>query len=714
MGPTVSTPHLILLLLLLLLLQPTSTSAYRFINNANFGYCWVHNVSWRDPFNYSDGTQYFAWDSSHNYRISTSRPLLNLRGCEQLCHDGYQLWPATDTLQRLTIWLLPSCILLAHFHFAPLGAAGRVFVLLHVLGDPVDSMWSMLARQEAARRHYTRATKNFGNGVSKAVATIWYTYDELGWQDPSEFFLQALRQRALQQHQHQADSLPHPPPPRAQVRALDDTEAFHLEAASHRLASLRSEARIETWIAILGLLFSLGGAYVRTWSDKLNSQTAHTVAVACLLFILVPLVKVSGNVGSFLTRADPVAVIDDLREKLARHARELHPGGEAEVAPLLPPLIFIPGGRWDPATWGQGHDAAAAAATERVPIPCSEEEAVGVEDGDNMEDTRITQYAVWDTVAPWAGMCSSWRPCKTLRPVSSDDRGNGQLGTFSYAFVIAAFGAAFMLSFYTPTIGLGCRSLGWTVIALTWTASQLGDCALRSRFAQARTLWAFTCIKDALAAGVVISIIVTAQLGLMNNCYCRAAVYSRGSNAYVDVGPQSDQDFNSGWLLWLSAPAAAFTAMMALIWMLGHGSEQGRQLLSRSQCELHATLVALRRSEIALGLVVPAPLATEEEDEVPRNEDGEGGDGEEEGEDEDKVAREGNGLLRRDTLRPHAQDPEVVLSENKKQLLAARATRTPLTANASADGGGSGSGGETDGFELAELLESDSTLVDKI
>lgn len=205
-------------------------SAFSFRYNVDFEYCWNHTVRYLNTSNYDDKRQYFLWDRTHSYRLNLSQPLLTLFGCESLCNDGYELWPADDTLLRVVTWVLPACVLLVHFHFAPLGLGNQFAVITHLLGDPLDTLWSMMTRQEVNRRFYRRAKSYSDRNDFKHVATVWSAYDELGWGNPSRWFADALQERGPQR-------LNNPPVPNWQnltrqntsqhIQALDFLEAAH-------------------------------------------------------------------------------------------------------------------------------------------------------------------------------------------------------------------------------------------------------------------------------------------------------------------------------------------------------------------------------------------------------------------------------------------------------------------------------------------------------
>ncbi|KAH8679098.1 hypothetical protein BGZ60DRAFT_402523 [Tricladium varicosporioides] len=93
--------------------------------------------------------------------------------------------------------------------------------------------------------------------------------------------------------------------------------------AAQRITSNRSESKLTTFVAILGLLAALAGAFIRTWSNQLNNQTSHTIAVVSLFFIFIPIVWISSNIGAFTSPTVVIEIIQELRRNLKEHNDEL-------------------------------------------------------------------------------------------------------------------------------------------------------------------------------------------------------------------------------------------------------------------------------------------------------------------------------------------------------------------------------------------------------
>ncbi|KAI9766170.1 MAG: hypothetical protein M1840_006737 [Geoglossum simile] len=585
----------------LLLLGPsTLVSGFSYKKNVKFDYCWNQTVSFFNTTDYSDKRQFFVWDRTHSYRLNLSHPLLTLSGCESTCGDGYELWEWDDTLLRITMWILPAIVLLVHFNFAPLGVANIFAVITHIVGDPLDTLWSMMTRQEVNRRLYECARK-YSDGSDgsepKHIATIWSAYDELGWKDASSHFAETLEHRdpntpSQIRHNRPEQNIFHRGltilnarmgGPRGyenlptEGRRPTSAELYYIQLASHRLASNRSESQLTTWFAIIGLLGGLFAAFIRTYMKRLNNQTGHTIAIVALFFILIPIVKISGNIGCFSSTSIAVDIIQELH----RNLKVLNPEGPQ----LFPALRFDPTFGWDYAS----------------------EEGQAVEMQENRDSDVPTRefrnLESWPDMASWAGMNNSWRPCKQILVkdfCSTSDLSSGFLFFLSFFFIMCAYIPALVLSYRTPTVGFSCRSMAWTLVLIAWLTSAAADQILKRTIPSARSLWSWTIIKDSFFAIFFSLIIIAAQLGLFNNCWCRTGVLGLRGNAYADIGPQSRRDWLAGWPLWVATPLSFFLLILALILTLGRVGGNARTLLYRSEKDRQSGLLKLTQNRVDL------------------------------------------------------------------------------------------------------------------
>jgi uncharacterized membrane protein YeaQ/YmgE (transglycosylase-associated protein family) len=571
--------------------------AWRFVNNVNFTDCFESIVAKTKQDCRDTETQICIFDPVTKFWENEGQVYLSEPGCERLCGDGYGYWEIQDTLLRLVMWVIPTAILLAHFHFAPLGFLNALYSILHILGDPIDSMWSMLTRQEVSRRHYQRARTTLTGTSTAALAAIWCAYDELGFTDPSDHFFDALREREgrttrgganyPQPSVGRSSTLPgstgwlafvrrstgfglggspssHPRRRTDERVHPDAVENYLIEVAAQSLQSSREESQGVILASILGLIGALAGAFIRTWKERRNNQTAHTIAVVCLLFNFIPIVQISSQIGGFTSPTAAVYIIQNLRRNLEIYYNRL--GHRDRMIPF-PPLEFRDDILWD----GR--------------FPDQE-----LREGSRSSDLNTDNLAIWPGVAGFSGMNACWRPRKNLS--RADQFSNYQishtwLGFWSFSIItVGSYVPALVLSYRTPLKGFGCRSLSWTVILALWYLSVVCDFGLKSlkkgkMLEKARHLWLATVVKDSVVSIAIAAIIVSAQIGLLNSCWCRSGALTNAKVNYVNLNPFTENQWRDGWILWLATPIASLILIAAFIFTVGGTWKEARVLLNR-------------------------------------------------------------------------------------------------------------------------------------
>ena len=70
----------------------------------------------------------------------TSNMTLTLRGCEEFCGPRSFYW---DAGPRLVTWIVPVLLLLSNIELSPIDKK-RFMTIIHALGDPIDSFWSIM------------------------------------------------------------------------------------------------------------------------------------------------------------------------------------------------------------------------------------------------------------------------------------------------------------------------------------------------------------------------------------------------------------------------------------------------------------------------------------------------------------------------------------------------------------------------------------------
>lgn len=146
------------------------------------------------------GNQSISPDSPFFFRDSFQSPpyngadnlTLNLPGCIALC-GPQQTW-YTDIGPRLTIWLIPILLLLVNVEPSPVDKY-NFQAILHLLGDPIDSIWSLLHKLDAWDRCSALAARcdDICPSCQRVIASLFAGHEEVqGLRIKSERCLEAL------------------------------------------------------------------------------------------------------------------------------------------------------------------------------------------------------------------------------------------------------------------------------------------------------------------------------------------------------------------------------------------------------------------------------------------------------------------------------------------------------------------------------------------
>jgi hypothetical protein len=328
---------------------------------------------------------------------------------------------------------------------------------------------------------------------------------------------------------------------------LGRIEWLYIKEAAYQLTTNRTESQRPTWVAVIGYLGALVGAFVRTKMQRENNQTSHTIAVVTLLSYFVALVLISSTLGVFRSVPHALNILQRLRRNIINHRRETEERAAPELFPQLPSLKKAQTAAWnflDPPKNGL----------------YSEDK--------NLEDPQrdCENLEGWLEVAPWTGINSSWRPCEKIG-VECDTRNRKPwlLGTYSLAFILlGSYCPAVVLSLYSGSIGFGCRCLAWTMIAGAWLLSLILDYTMKNLIPTAKRLWICTICKDFLFSATIVGSILAIQIGVLNSCWCRANVMTNHGKAGVNLAPFEDPEWSRNWKVWPSATVSGFSLMIIL------------------------------------------------------------------------------------------------------------------------------------------------------
>jgi hypothetical protein len=437
----------------------------------------------------SDPEQLDQWDKSGYFYGDPKNSELTLAGCRAVCGTGYVTWRAEDSFGRIGMWIVPALVLLGRLAFPILDPKNCFDVICHVIGNPIDSLFSLIVRYETQiwleRRVY--AIVGLSEGQAKDVAEICIVYEQFGWMVTTpEYF-----ERSFRFYDEKF--------PRA-------AEWVIIEDAARQLRILRQKSTVFALMAIGTLVLSLLSAIFQTINQieqaqtRINIEVAHTIAVVCLLFFSIPLVWFSSRIGTYTCIIETIHIINNMRSRLHQHSQHPH---HARGQPLFPELPSVP-----------------SIAPGKPPITINEKN--------------------WPNHAAYYGVHSYWRPSKRLPTDSANYKETGTLSSTALLCLSASwvvFGAALPAIFLSATnhtnlreVGFGCRSLSWTLILTTWLLSFLCDIPIRAYIKRDNNPWAtikvqrnYMMIKDFFITCAIIVAVMMVQFGVYNSCFCRAS-----------------------------------------------------------------------------------------------------------------------------------------------------------------------------------------------
>ena len=88
----------------------------------------------------------------HGGIASPQNASLTQASCTAIAGSDWRYYPAADIWTRLTTWKFPLLQLVASFPRPPLDFWVNCFVIVHLLGDPVDTIQNLLAKMSNCKR----------------------------------------------------------------------------------------------------------------------------------------------------------------------------------------------------------------------------------------------------------------------------------------------------------------------------------------------------------------------------------------------------------------------------------------------------------------------------------------------------------------------------------------------------------------------------------
>lgn len=261
-------------------------------------------------FNYSAGTARYQTltrlDPHNIYLIpppGAPNGTVSIEACELLAGPSYGSYGPETTVNLITTWVVPLLILLGNVNYASFDAQkywNQITIALHLLGNPIHAIWSLLAKLDVKRRIEVRCRaglQNVENGenVVWIYSAILYALDDFDFSHDFEHHFSSLM---------------------AIVRsgAVKNQEACKRAAIELTVSRVNNTRR--ALFAILGYVTAIIAKIVHVnFSRKTEPYSAY-IALREDNFWLICAIILSAKVGGYPSEWKSVGVLVDLQAKL--------------------------------------------------------------------------------------------------------------------------------------------------------------------------------------------------------------------------------------------------------------------------------------------------------------------------------------------------------------------------------------------------------------
>ena len=255
----------------------------------------------------------FARDSAGQPMNSPVNLSLTIVGCNKMCGAKQNWYP--DIGPRLSAWLIPILLLIINVELSPLDKR-RFLAIVHLLGDPIDSIWSLVNKLDSWNRCYDMAERYEGicERCKRVVATVFAGFEELEW----PLFRSDTGSTAFVDRRD----------------LIVQFEAWRRTAI--KLADSRTDEFFRTCLAILLYVFQLIALFVKKVGGGSTSPPGGRIATGVFLSWLIPTILLSNAIGNFPSRRTCFDILSEFGEHtgIPIHALDREYSVSSSFAPL--------------------------------------------------------------------------------------------------------------------------------------------------------------------------------------------------------------------------------------------------------------------------------------------------------------------------------------------------------------------------------------------
>lgn len=479
---------------------------------------------------------------------SNTRPVALTRdGCNKLCGSGQEYYSVIDAFQILTTWILPTIALMSQLPYESLSykKIKNAEAFANWIGAPAaaltTTMWNIMMIARCQSFSFLFPLQQEQSLIMDALYILscinQYQYPRRKGQQAQDRRRDTALLRGILFPYFDMDSHELPQPMRQKLEHLTKHLAFHLR-------QYRRKGVYPIYIGIIWFGIAFAFSIVIAFATLGDDSTAHSPLGLGLLLSWVPVLVFASVIDRNPTSETRCRVlierwmfnIDQLFEQGVqawvpwRAADGTHSGdhtGDFEIGDFM----------------GQGRKLRYCGVTDTVldKIANRGKAPIDLPAFDNMEGfqkslkTRpIGWYVVW---------------------------------IISQFIVSTSFGMAIMVSFNTPTVGLGCRSLMYAI----WYALTLPSWVLLG-IQQEPWVWIrrVMMVPNALAVVMIMGIMVVHAIGGLNNCSCKSSIFIPSSyGGYTDFETGHFYQEHYGVRVWwaIGTSVGGSVLVMSLSWL---------------------------------------------------------------------------------------------------------------------------------------------------
>jgi hypothetical protein len=256
--------------------------------------CLARTLAYIDNGTLATDDEVFFRDSNGWPMVGPGNVTLTLPGCRQLC-GPHQAW-YWDIGPRLSTWLIPILLLLSNVDLSPLDKR-RFMAIIHLVGDPIDSLWSLIHKIDAWDRCYFLAGQ-YNPACAhrrKVIATVFAGFEEIeGPRIRSKRYFDVLAERS----------------------GLNQEDKFReWRRTASELADSRTDEFLRTCLAIFLYIYQVIAGFVPAVGGGNTSPPGGRIGTAMFISWLVSAVLLSNVIGGFTSRRSSFTIMSRFCER---------------------------------------------------------------------------------------------------------------------------------------------------------------------------------------------------------------------------------------------------------------------------------------------------------------------------------------------------------------------------------------------------------------